>query len=499
MSICLLLALSLGALGAINTWDVPTYGLLVAGAFLLAGWRRASSASAGVEALAAPSRDAGNRLTRKGAGAQPRFRGEFVIAFGLLLLTAALSLAAYWPFHANYDPTLGDRAGSLVARYLSWVRAASPLGDWLTVWGVWLFLIAGYLAAAWRGVWRQRRPARVVAAAEGEAPARRRDGPLFALLALIGLLAVLAALGRPTAALAALPACLLLPLIFRRRAPVEGRFVALLVALALAVVVGTELVYVRDFLEGGEWYRMNTLFKFYTPAWLLLGVAGGPMLRQAWAAARRVPLAVGVPWQAVMVALLAGSLTFLAAGVQARVDDRFPGRRPPFGTLDGTAYMTVGSYIWPTADNVIELRHEREAIRWLLDNVQGTPVIAEAPAGWYPLGSGFQGYDYYRAGGLRAASFTGLPTFLGAHQGEQRSGEQVGQREQQGRLFFSTTDIAQARALMRDLRVGYVYIGQLERTLFDADALRKFDVMVELGDLQVVYRNPQVTIYRVAW
>ena len=63
--------------------------------------------------------------------------------------------------------------------------------------------------------------------------------------------------------------------------------------------------------------------------------------------------------------------------------------------------------------------------------------------------------------------------------------------------FFSTTDIARARALIRDLRVGYIYIGQLERTLFRAEALRKFDVLADLGDLRVVYSNPQVTIYRV--
>ena len=39
LSTCLLIALALGALGVINTWDLPTYALLVAGAFVVAGWR----------------------------------------------------------------------------------------------------------------------------------------------------------------------------------------------------------------------------------------------------------------------------------------------------------------------------------------------------------------------------------------------------------------------------------------------------------------------------
>jgi len=50
---------------------------------------------------------------------------------------------------------------------------------------------------------------------------------------------------------------------------------------------------------------------------------------------------------------------------------------------------------------------------------------------------------------------------------------------------------------LKDLHVGYVYIGQLERLLFSADALRKFDVMAELGELEVAYQNPAVTIYHV--
>ena len=127
----------------------------------------------------------------------------------------------------------------------------------------------------------------------------------------------------------------------------------------------------------------------------------------------------------------------------------------------------------------------------------GTPVIAEAPAGGYVVDGASVGYDYYRAGGLRVASLTGFPTFLGQHQYEQRPGDQVGARFEQGKEFFATADSARARELMRDLHVGYVYVGALERLLFAPESLRKFDVMAELGDLAVVYRNPEVTIYRV--
>jgi uncharacterized membrane protein len=265
----------------------------------------------------------------------------------------------------------------------------------------------------------------------------------------------------------------------------------------LSIIAGIELIYLRDFLAGGDWYRMNTLFKFSVPAWLFLALAGGVMLPVVWAAAGRAPAWIGAPIRVALVVMLAGGLVFLVAGVPARVQDRFPGARPPLGTLDGTAYMTVGRYAWPSGEHVIQLAPEREAIRWLLDNVTGTPVVAEAPAGGYEVDGLPVGYDYYRAGGLRVASLTGFPTFVGQHQHEQRPGDQVGRRFDQGKEFFATTDLARARELMETLRVGYVYVGQLERLLFSAAALRKFDVMVELGDLEVAYNSPEVTIFRV--
>ena len=115
---------------------------------------------------------------------------------------------------------------------------------------------------------------------------RRR---LIALLGLLGGLALLAGAGRSTAAIAALPLCLALPLAFRRKASAGEATVALLLALGLSIIAGTELIYLRDFLAGGDWYRMNTLFKFSVPAWLFLALAGGVMLPVVWAAAGRAP------------------------------------------------------------------------------------------------------------------------------------------------------------------------------------------------------------------
>jgi uncharacterized membrane protein len=107
------------------------------------------------------------------------------------------------------------------------------------------------------------------------------------------------------------------------------------------------------------------------------------------------------------------------------------------------------------------------------------------------------GYDYYRAGGLRVASLTGLPTLLGQHQGEQRYGWQTGPREQISREFWQTTDLERTRQIIDELHIDYVYVGQLERILFSPEQLGKFDAMVQSGEAEVVYENPGVTIYQI--
>jgi uncharacterized membrane protein len=232
---------------------------------------------------------------------------------------------------------------------------------------------------------------------------------------------------------------------------------------------------------------MNTLFKFYIPVWVLFGLAFGATLPRMWEAVGRWRSAVGRSvWTGIFGVLLLGSLIYPALGTPARVRDRFPNAQPPVGTLDGLAFMTVGRFTWPDENHPIELKWDEEAIRWLQENVEGTPVVAEAALG------------YYREHGGRVASYTGLPTLLGHHQGgEQRWGSQVGPRGREAGVLFNGTDIAQAKEVIEDLGIRYIYIGQLERNYYDPAGLAKFDRMLENGDLRVAFQNAGVTIYEV--
>ena len=59
---------------------------------------------------------------------------------------------------------------------------------------------------------------------------------------------------------------------FGERKP-ERVFTWLLVFVALLVAMGVEIFFLRDWLQGGGAYRMNTIFKFHIQVWIMLGLA----------------------------------------------------------------------------------------------------------------------------------------------------------------------------------------------------------------------------------
>jgi YYY domain-containing protein len=457
----LLLALSLGAVAVINTWDLPTYLGLLFLVFLLR-----------------------QRQIKD-------LRGWIAALFSFLFIAVA-SLLLYWPFYAHYQAL---HVG------IGLVRERTELPAFLTIWGFFLFVAVSYLAVEllrsreWRGLvrfWRLLRRYR------GRA---FRVVHLYRVLARRPAWAGLLALG---IALVVLPTtfglaiaqqwvlALLTPLVagaafllLRWDASPKERFTALLLFIGLAILLGCEVVFLKDFLAGGEWYRMNTVFKFYIQAWVLLGLGTAAALPRLWRFWReRAPVGLRALWGGLFLLLLFSSALYPLLGTPARAAERFPGERPPLGTLDGLAFMTVGSYIWPE-DNRIELKYDHEAIQWLLENVRGTPVIAEADL------------PYYREGGMRVSSFTGLPTLLGAHQREQRYASQVSSRDRAVRDFFNTVSFERALALIEEHRISYIYVGQLEQAAYDPDGLAKFDEIVQGGELEVAYENERVKIYRV--
>jgi uncharacterized membrane protein len=263
-------------------------------------------------------------------------------------------------------------------------------------------------------------------------------------------------------------------------------FLGFLTCVAGALVLGVEWVAME-----GDAGRMNTVFKFYFQAWAICAAscAAGTLLMAAATGARSTAsprarrILTGALW---LTATVYGCGAFYAFGaIPSRCADRFPG--VSVRGLDGAAFMESAVYASDKA--VFPLKWDRMAIRWLQDNVSGSPVILEGHAAEY----GWAG---------RYSVHTGLPAVIGWrwHQLQQRRPLGAGlidRRIDQVREIYTGTDASRALALLRRHRVGYVVVGPLERTLYPREGLAKFSE--QDGILwSAVHANPGVTIYRVA-
>ncbi|HSJ58109.1 MAG TPA: DUF2298 domain-containing protein [Anaerolineae bacterium] len=487
----LLWALAIGAMRTTNTWDVPPHLLLALGALVIA-------------AIEDPYQPTWQRLL----GVAWQFGLLFVLSWSVL----------YKPFWDSY--------GAFYNSIAVWTGTRTPLWAYLVVHGLFLFAIASYLFARVVGDRRRDpllrraslslryrgRDARRLARASRIVHVRGLPiGRIFwlvlALLILIELFLlvpglieftrpnqealligthayrglVVLALGLPFGLMGLL-------LLFRPHIPPRERLWAYLVLLGLAMSLGVEVIVIE-----GDIGRMNTVFKFYLQVWLMWGVAAATAL--AWMVPRVRRWRFGhAAWVGVLVALLFFAALYPPLATSAKIRDRF--EQATERGLDGWQYTETSIYWDPVGaewghDGGVryDLKWDLEAIRWLLDNVVGTPVILEGHVTEYRWGS-------------RYSINTGLPTVIGWnwHQRQQRAAadqQAVWDRVADVRTIYDAPTIAAAEPLLDKYDVRYVVVGPLERAYYDNVGLNKFDAMVQEGKARAVLTNEGVTIYEL--
>ncbi len=241
-------------------------------------------------------------------------------------------------------------------------------------------------------------------------------------------------------------------------------FTLLLLAMAFYLLVGAELFYVVDSFGGGL-RRMNTVFKIYYQAWLLLALAGAYGL-YFWRSHRprvgpgpdghtglgRWALRLGdYAWIAAVALLLVASAYYPVGAVLDRTGLLRPGHTLEDNTLDGLRFIQAGN------------PGEYAAIRWLRDEASWGRIVEAV------------GDDYSDYGRISAA--TGLPTVLGwkGHElqwrGSSRSFE--GREEDVARIYESD-DAEEVRQLLEWYDVRYVYLGRRERAEYGGAHLAGF-------------------------
>lgn len=447
-----LTALMLGGLAFLNTWDILIAGALIVFSYALA------------------------RVKESGWGWE---RIEDILLLGIPMMLTAYLL--YLPFFIGFD----SQAGGLVPSFMFPTRGAQL---WV-MWGTLFVSLFAYLisltrnhSANWRAgifsalglvlvllvvmfalgfVGLKLKPDLIepIVAAQGlsvsgfiAASMTRRlayiGGLLTMLALLIPALAFLFADRGPRTADDEIPMAV-------SRQP-SAVFVLLLIALGSLLIIGPDFVYLSDNFG----WRINTIFKFYYQAWIVLSLASAygtvVLLRQLRGA-------VNVIFSVVVALVLVMGLAYPVFGFNTKTN----GFNPPF------------EYTLDDFDRVQrENPDEAAAMLWLRSAPDG--VIAEAVGG---------AYSSY----ARVSIYTGLPTVLGwgNHEGQWRDYALQGSRAQDIEALYTSPDWVTAQAIIERYDIRYIYIGNLERSTYRVNE-EKFNLF-----LKPVFQQGIVTIYAV--
>lgn len=416
-------ALLLGSLGFLNTWDYPIYLALFVVAYALA------------------------RVTRGLDWAW--LRDVAVLGCTLLLL----GLLLYAPFYVSFRSQAGG-----IGRVVS---IKTQVHQFAIMFGPLLWLVMGLLVCTF-------------GASRRALVAHWRSPIILALAFVILLLGVVcvsqgwwtAALCVVLGGLGALPLAASLYEGRERRLEASTLFAATLALTGIVLAASVEFVFLRDTFGT----RMNTVFKFYYQAWVLLAVASGyglylvvHKMRGGW-----LTWLLGGTFLLVAVVLVMGGLAYTVPAVVSKAN-AFQGRP----SLNGVRHLERSD------------PDTYAAIQWLAQNASDDAVMLEAPGGSY---SEFNWVSAY----------TGIPTLLGwgGHELQWRGDYTVpGQREPDIEAVYRFADVQSALDILESYGVDYIYVGPLERRKYGITAAslarmqRYLPVVYQKGET-IILENP---------
>ncbi|MBT3389389.1 MAG: hypothetical protein HN413_03180 [Chloroflexi bacterium] len=240
-------------------------------------------------------------------------------------------------------------------------------------------------------------------------------------------------------------------------------FVLLLTLVAALLVLGPEFLFLRDMFG----YRINTIFKFYFLAWLMWAMAAAYATAILW---QQLPKKPRAAFRVVMLLVISLSLLYPAMGLWSKAN-KF---NPPQWTLDGAAHIQNGA------------PDEAAAMAWLREAPLG--VVAEAVGGSY---SSF----------ARMATHSGQPTVLGweFHEIQWRGGtEEMGSRKGDIERLYCIPNWTEAKIILRQYNIRYVVVGERERFAYGAGSAPCPAGLSETKfalNLQNAFQQGDVTVY----
>ena len=454
------ISLCFGALAFINSWDFPVYAAILAAVTLAKAWRDQC-----ILQHTSPEEASAPQPIAEGLAA---LRRAFAASVLFLVPILAVAVLLFLPFYVDLTsqvsgilPYLGPSTRplhfalvmglpSLLGITFLWIQARSDLRP-LPFEAPVIVLVAA-VATAPLIMW-------LILASTWGVISHGVEG-------LPAVLAVRIATVLPMLGLAGFAGYLAL-----HRSAREGNaaavFPLLLLAGASYLLAGAELYHLADFFGN----RMNTVFKVYYQAWLLLGIVGAygiycwlsGMMSLHW----NGKLARSA-WTGVLAVLLVFALYYPVGATLDRTGLFREGHSFQDNTLDGLGYIKGQS------------RAEYAAIAWLRDEAAPGNLVEAV------------GDDYSEFGRISAA--TGRPAVLGwkGHEHQWRGTTEIFRgREEDIARIYQATDPDVVRQLLDRYDVRYVYLGHRERAKYGIDRLAAAE-----GVLETAFSRDDVIIYR---
>lgn len=385
------------------------------------------------------------------------------MARNAVLCAAAAGLAAYIAFLLAIQEFHATQRDMLIAPTLD-------LDEALSLHGVMIFVLVTWIAIQAAGVTQGAR-------AEGWA------GRLTSLLTLVIVAGALTAAIWLSSLMLFVLVVLLLVMVALWHLQDRPPYLLILGMTALAMVL---MVLQNRMPMTADPFGTSSSLHLGVFTWMLLSVAAtaslGWIIGRLETSGRVLQTVPGIVWTSTLALILAASLFYPVLVTQALAEARNDIPR----TLNATAFLD-STMLFTRDGEAPVLADDREAAQWLMENVDGLPVIVEATTPDYQMGG-------------RISAMTGLPTVIGWNTPERimRPGwAEVVERRQAAvnEILGSRGAFGAITPLLQQYDIQLIYVGPVERATYSPESLRKFETAVQEGELERLYQSGSVTIY----
>ena len=222
---------------------------------------------------------------------------------------------------------------------------------------------------------------------------------------------------------------------------------------AIGLVLIPEVVYIKDIYENG-YARSNTMFKLTYQAFILFGMSMIYSFFRIMSDAKRVISRAAAAVLLFLFLLTCGYFPYAVSCWFGNVSDR-----SGYEGLDATAFLETS------------FPDDAEAIRWLNENIDGNPVVLEAP------GDSYSNYE-------RVSAMTGLPTVVGWYVHEwlwRNDPEDLNLKIADVDTIYTSGNYFEVEELIEKYDIEYIFVGSCEREKY-ADRLNE-EMLKSLGDI----------------